>query len=297
MKICIFRPLDPLFPWISLNAVLWPIPSVLTFYYVQLSVNSKGSNRMAWMWSSSKLNDLIQPIESLNSEEISWMNQTLINFNLLYWSLYHLDFHILFKQLNISFNHPRRYMRSKEWNIRIRSNTTEEKLDCFYQRSEDSPIVRAELEKSNSFVQNIILIILLEILKFNSKLLLPEYLFKMIDVSSPNKEYILAKPWSLIMRSDNDWKWIKVIILRRISNLKINGLKTERLNSHLPAFSRKRTKIRLSKIEIIRSCNLWLALHFPRLQKLIVFIFLHLLLSLLQVTVALGIWIEDILSR
>ena len=122
------------------------------------------------------------------------MNQTLINFNLLYWSLYHLDFHILFKQLNISFNHPGWYMRSKEWNIRIGSNTTEEKLDCLNQRSEDSPIVRAELEKSNSLVQNIILIILLEILKFDSKLLLPEYLFKMIDVGSPNKEYILAKP-------------------------------------------------------------------------------------------------------
>lgn len=94
-------------------------------------------------------------------------------------------------------------MRSKEWNIRIGSNTTEKKLDCFYQRSEDSPVVRAELEKSNSLVQNIIFIILLEILKFNSKLLLPKYLFKMIDVSSPNKEYILAKPRSLVMRSDN----------------------------------------------------------------------------------------------
>ena len=83
-------------------------------------------------------------------------------------------------------------MRSKDWNIWLGSNTTKEKLDCFNQRSEDSPIVRAELEKSNPLVQNIILVILLEILKFNSKLLLPEYLFKMIDISSSYKEDILA---------------------------------------------------------------------------------------------------------
>lgn len=166
------------------------------------------------------------------------MNQTLINFNLLYWSLYHLDFHILFKQLNISFNHPGWHMRSKEWNIWLGSNTTEEKLDRLNQRSEDSPVVRAELEESNPLVQNIILIIQLKILKFNGKLLLPEYLFKMIDISSPHKEYILTQPRSLIMRSNNHWKRIKVIILRRISNLKINSLEAKRLDSHLPAFSR-----------------------------------------------------------
>lgn len=192
MEVCIFRPLDPLFPWISLNPMLWPIPSVLTFYYVKLSINSKGCNRMTRMWSSSQLNDLIQPIKSLYSEEISRMNQTLIDFNFLYCSFYHLYFHILFKQLNISFNHPGWYMRSKEWNIWLGSNATKEKLNRLNQWSEDSPIVRTELEKSNPLVQNIILIIRLEILKFNSKLLLPKYLFKMIDISSSYKKYILA---------------------------------------------------------------------------------------------------------
>ena len=131
IKSCVQGPFFPSLPIISLNFMLWPIPSILTLNNIQNSINFQQHSRMAGMRSSTILNNLIKTIKSRNCKKIAWFHLMLSEVHEFRCSLFPSESSSSFNEINAHFLHQFCWFRSKEWNFRICSKSANKSLHRF----------------------------------------------------------------------------------------------------------------------------------------------------------------------
>jgi len=114
MEVSVLSLSNPVSPLGPLETVGRPVPSILRFDDVEFSIKSKGHDRVSRVGSSAIHDNLVQSIQTHDSDVITRLDQRGVNVNLLYGSHLHGVLDSIFKELNVSFLHILGYVGTQD---------------------------------------------------------------------------------------------------------------------------------------------------------------------------------------
>ncbi len=128
MEIGMLSILDPILPEGSLKTVSGPVPGILRLNNVELAIEAQSHHIVTNARSSTIHNHRVKAIETKHRKEITRLDQILININLLDGSLFELNTKSLFDEFDVSLLHVGGHMRADDGNVRVVSDSTEERF-------------------------------------------------------------------------------------------------------------------------------------------------------------------------
>lgn len=131
VHITVKSPLFPSLPRVSLNAMLWPVPAILTLNNAHNSINLKDHSWVSSMRASSILNDLVNTIKSCNCKEVSRFDFIIWKIDKMRLSFFPSKSSSCFYKINVQLLLIFWWFCTKKGDFRGSAQSSQKDFNCF----------------------------------------------------------------------------------------------------------------------------------------------------------------------
>ena len=136
MEVSILGPLDPVFPLSSLETMSWPVPGILGFDDVELTIEAEGHGVVTNLGAGTVHDHWVQTIESHDTEEVTRLDKIWVDIDDLGLTLNKVDSSLLREEFNVGLFHVFRNMGTDVRKVWVSAKTTNEGLHGVEKRLE-----------------------------------------------------------------------------------------------------------------------------------------------------------------